>query len=81
MVDHMTSAQNPNPIGQPVNLLEVVTDHQDAEPLVPQSDDHFFDGVRLADAEGCGWLIEDDDLGTPGGRSRYGNRLALSPRQ
>src|SRR4051812_579583 len=67
-----------DPVGDLEDVVQVVRDDHDREPLLAQPSHELEHLARLRDAERRRRLVEDDDARVPHHRSRDGHRLPLS---
>ncbi len=63
------------------DVVQVVRDEDDGEPLLGQAPDELEHLLGLRDAERRGRLVEDHELRVPHHRARNGDRLALPTRE
>src|SRR5438094_7658328 len=76
----MTSAPvASNPISDLAYIVQVVRDDHHGQAMVLEPSDELEDHRRLCNTEGCGWLVEHDQLRVPHDRLGDGNSLALAP--
>ena len=79
--DVTAEAEDRDPCRRLEDVVQVVRDEDDGEPLLGQPPDELQHLLGLRDAERRGGLVEDDELGVPHHRSRDGDGLALPPRE
>jgi hypothetical protein len=56
-------AENGDSIREGLDLSESVADVEDRDPLVFPKMDFLEKPLGFSGAQGCGWFIEDEDLG------------------
>ena len=76
--DRPPQAQDDDAVGDGEDVVEIVGDHDDGEPMVGQAPHKLENLLRLRDAERRGRLVEDDELRVPHDRFRDRDRLALA---
>ena len=76
--DVPTEAQHGDPVGDLEDVVEVVRDDHDGEPLLAEPPHELEHLLGLRDAERRGRLVEDHDSRVPHHGPRDGDRLALA---
>ncbi len=59
--DVLAETEDRDPVGHLEDVVEVVRDEDDREPLLGEATDEVEHLARLRDAERCGRLVEDHD--------------------
>ena len=80
-VDDLAVVHDADPIGQVVDVVDVVADQEDPDPLVLELPDEVADLGGLGRAERGGRLVHDQDPGVEVDGPGDGDRLALAAGQ
>jgi hypothetical protein len=79
--DTLAVAEDGHPVGDPLDLVELVGDVDDRHPPRLELRDHPEEGVDLGRAEGGGRLVHHDQPGLPRQRPRDLDHLLLGDPQ
>ena len=79
--DAAAEPQDRDPVCHLEDVVQVVRDEDDREPLVGQPLDELEHLLRLRDAERRSRLVEDHEAGVPHHRAGDGDRLPLAARE
>src|SRR6185312_953627 len=79
--DHMAQAQYRYPVGDGLDVVQVVRDDEDRDALVPEPADEVEHDPGLGDAQGGRGLVQDDQLGLAQHGPGHRDGLALAAGQ